>query len=632
MSFNLDEILKVSDVQQYEKRIEILRNIKKWDTSNIEQTVNEVSKNIFEEGCRSLVIYGEPQSGKTEMMIALTARLLDQGKNHILILVTDHVKLRDQNLSFFVSSGISPAPMDNQAFLRAVKETKMDIKKNPFVIFCKKNASELKRLISDTGLQETDDLVIIDDEADYASPNSKINKKLSGEEEALKSVINDLITKMMNKKGIWIGVTATPGRLDLNNSFANNNRRWVNLPPHKKYYGQYQFFPPEFRKNGYKAIKYTITPLPEKGDDPSFLKEAVYSFLSRVAKRNIEKLENNELEDHYSMIVHTSTGKEGHKRDFLTVEENIFKQLKEKLKGFEKHLNNIYDYSLKKYKNEKIAQSIVSYVFSNRHRYKSVVMNSDKDMRSQDFDSGTNPQSPFTFIFGGNIISRGLTFHGLLSMYFSRDSKHKLDSGTYIQRARMFGNREKLFNDFELIIPEKLYLDWWTVFKEHRESLATINGFESPLWFSSERTKTTQEASIDKAHVVFGSGEMYWEKFKLTPEIEKVYTKGVEFNRLECVMSLFKLIGRNCFNKAFYDEIITDTDSKIDKNIYIQNIRLAGTTGWNHDEILRDRGGVIDGNDSGAEYWLAIYKNDKGYARLFYRSYLNRKVLSHLRN
>ena len=125
---------------------------------------------------------------------------------------------------------------------------------------------------------------------------------------------------------------------------------------------------------------------------------------------------------------------------------------------------------------------------------------------------------------------------------------------------------------------------------------------------------------------------MYWEKFKLTPEIEKVYTKGIESNRLECVISLFKLIGRNCFNKAFYDEIITDADSKIDKNIYIQNIRLAGTTGWNHEEILRDRGGVIDGNDSGAEYWLAIYKNDKGYARLFYRSYLNRKVLSHLRN
>ena len=200
MSVNLDDIIKEFEPKQYEHRIQTLQKIKKFDTSNIEQTVNEVAKNIFQNNCRSLVIYGEPQSGKTEMMIALTAKLLDKGKKHLLILVTDNVKLRDQNLSFFVTSGISPAPMDNYAFLRAVKETKMDIKKNPFVVFCKKNASELRRLIKDTGLQDTDDLVIIDDEADYASPNSKINKKLSGEEEDLRSVINDLISKMMNKK------------------------------------------------------------------------------------------------------------------------------------------------------------------------------------------------------------------------------------------------------------------------------------------------------------------------------------------------------------------------------------------------------------------------------------------------
>lgn len=631
MSFNLDDIIKEFEPKQYEHRIQTLQKIKKFDTSNIEQTVSEVAKNIFQNNCRSLVIYGEPQSGKTEMMISLTAKLLDNGKKHLLILVTDNVKLRDQNLSFFVTSGISPAPMDNYAFLRAVKETKMDIKRNPFVVFCKKNASELRRLIKDTGLQETDDLVIIDDEADYASPNSKINKKLSGEEEDLRSVINDLISKMMNKKGIWIGVTATPGRLDLNNTFANNNKKWVNLPPHKKYFGQYHFFPPEFRKNGYKALRYTITPLPEIGDDPSYLKKAVYSFLSKVAKRNIEKIEGGEEEDNYSMIVHTSTGKEGHKRDFLIIDENIFKQLKEQSKGFDKHLQNIYEYSFKKYRDQKLAQKISKYVFHNRHRYKAVVMNSDKDMRSQDFDSGTNPQSPFTFIFGGNIISRGLTFHNLLSMYFSRDSKHKLDSGTYIQRARMFGNREKLFDDFELIIPDKLYFDWWTVFKEHRESLATINGFDSPLWFSSERTKTTQESSIDKANIIRESGEMYWEKFKLTPEIEKVYEKGIESKRLDCIKDLYRLLGHKSFHTAFYDEIINDADSLKDENIYIQNIR-SPKTGWSHEEILRDRGGVIDGHDSGAEYWLALYKNAEGYARLFYRSYLNRQVLSHIRD
>ena len=103
MSFNLDDIIKEFEPKQYEHRIQTLQKIKKFDTSNIEQTVNEVAKNIFQNNCRSLVIYGEPQSGKTEMMIALTAKLLDKGKKHLLILVTDNVKLRDQNLSFFVT-------------------------------------------------------------------------------------------------------------------------------------------------------------------------------------------------------------------------------------------------------------------------------------------------------------------------------------------------------------------------------------------------------------------------------------------------------------------------------------------------------------------------------------------------
>ena len=87
----------------------------------------------------------------------------------------------------------------------------------------------------------------------------------------------------------------------------------------------------------------------------------------------------------------------------------------------------------------------------------------------------------------------------------------------------MFGNREELFKDFELTIPSKLYNDWWQVFKEHRESLATVNKFDHPLWFSSKRTKTTQPSSIDKANVVEQSGEIYFEKFKLTDEIKNLY-------------------------------------------------------------------------------------------------------------
>ena len=66
-------------------------------TQSIEYTVSKASDSI-KNGVRSFVIYGEPQSGKTEMMICLTAKLLDDGYKNIVILVNDNVELQNQNL------------------------------------------------------------------------------------------------------------------------------------------------------------------------------------------------------------------------------------------------------------------------------------------------------------------------------------------------------------------------------------------------------------------------------------------------------------------------------------------------------------------------------------------------------
>ena len=56
---------------RYERRINALK-IKKMEVIHIERTIKEAIKNISS-GYKSFVIYGEPQSGKTEMMIALAA-------------------------------------------------------------------------------------------------------------------------------------------------------------------------------------------------------------------------------------------------------------------------------------------------------------------------------------------------------------------------------------------------------------------------------------------------------------------------------------------------------------------------------------------------------------------------------
>ena len=56
------------------------------------------------------MIFGEPQSGKTEMMIALNAKLIDEGAEVIINLLTDSIDLLDQSLSRFRASGSKPIP------------------------------------------------------------------------------------------------------------------------------------------------------------------------------------------------------------------------------------------------------------------------------------------------------------------------------------------------------------------------------------------------------------------------------------------------------------------------------------------------------------------------------------------
>ena len=58
------------------------------------------NRNLTPNHRAAFVIYGEPQSGKTEMMICLTARLLDEGVFHS---TANDVDLLGQNLGRFQS-------------------------------------------------------------------------------------------------------------------------------------------------------------------------------------------------------------------------------------------------------------------------------------------------------------------------------------------------------------------------------------------------------------------------------------------------------------------------------------------------------------------------------------------------
>ncbi|MDY4282680.1 Z1 domain-containing protein [Xanthomonas sp. LF06-19] len=477
-----------SSSKQYERQLARLRKSGKEVTS-IESAVRGAYNNL-QSHSNSFVIYGEPQSGKTEMMICLTAKLLDEGYQLIIHLLNDSVDLLGQNLGRFKTSGLSPAAKN----FSEVLDPAVKIKGQSHVIFCKKNGSDLRKLIDK--IDGVKNPIVIDDEADYASPNGKINK---GE----KTKINELITNILGDEGIYIGVTATPARLDLNNTFSNDSHVWVDFPTHSRYTGQDVFFP----ESG--PIKYQRTLLPDAGDDPKYVRQALFSFLVNAAHLN---LHINHGEQNYSFLLHTSGKKIDHKGDWSRIHSAIEDLSDRTSQNFSKYAEAIWTLANERYPDFD-PDEITTYVLENAPRHALVVLNSERDWKNNS-GAATDPQSLFTIIIGGNIVSRGVTLNNLLSMFFTRDVKHKIQQDTYIQRARMFGSRGAYLEFFELTMPQSLYVDWHRCFMFHKLALSAIREGQGALvWIGDHRIAPAASASIDQSTVDIDRAEMAFDLF-----------------------------------------------------------------------------------------------------------------------
>jgi hypothetical protein len=444
----------LSSNNRYEHRLaELLRDGR--STDSIKRTVSTVIENL-QEGARSFVIYGEPQSGKTEMMIALTARLLDEGRRIVIVLVNDSVQLLRQNLSRFRKAGLDPAPKHFEEILH--KE--ISLKKGEWIVFCKKNTHDLQKLSEK--LRNISGIIILDDEADYATPNAKVNVNQ-------RTRINELVGQLLGDDGIYLGVTATPARLDLNNTFDNETERWVIFDPHPEYNGHTVFFPSKLAD--LERCDFQLAFLPDTNDIPKYLREALFRFFVRVAHLN---LKINDIASNYCMLVHTSGVKVDHSEDHEQILKTISILGDEAHGKYEHYYKEIHEISEKNFPGE--GQSICLYIRQNIGRNVVVVMNSEKKgNRGSDYETATSPMALFTIAIGGNIVSRGVTFNNLLSMFFTRDVKQKIQQDTYIQRARMFGSRGEYLKHFELSIPANLYNDWHRCFLYRLLRLRTRN-------------------------------------------------------------------------------------------------------------------------------------------------------------
>lgn len=590
---------------QYERQVKRLKDGTK-EVGCIETAVRSSIENLRQKKGDSFVIYGEPQSGKTEMMICLTGMLVDEGYPVVLHLLNDSIDLLGQNLGRFKESGLAPAARNFSEILDPAVKLE-----GQHVIFCKKNASDLRKLVDK--IDKLDGIVIVDDEADFASPNAKINK-------GTRTKINELINELLGKKGIYIGVTATPARLDLNNTFDNDSDLWVHFPTHSKYTGQDVFFPLEGKPT------YQRTLLPDTSADPKHARQALFSFFVNVAFLNVVE---NAIEQNYSILVHTSGKKVDHKTDWGVMYASLEDLLDRKSKNFEKYTQAIWDIANDRYP-EADPDRLTHYILNNVARYSLIILNSERDW-TQNASAATNPTSLFTIIIGGNIVSRGVTLNNLLSMFFTRDVKHKIQQDTYIQRARMFGSRGDYLRFFELTMPVALYWDWHRCFVFHRLALEAITaGQGSLVWLSDNRISAVASSSIDKATVDLDRGEMSFPLFDLSVEDRASIDAIADSNSLTNVgkvEGLAELIGKMAFPdyvRRFIARLLPNGDASIVVHRCSTIKGYADGPDIDKEKITRKKGFFGATQMEKAKYPLSVHHlrvfyNETGKARLFYK-------------
>ncbi len=599
MGFNRD-LLKNRNKSRYLRQLQ--RTSENFVTNNIECVVDSAVKNITN-GERSFVIYGEPQSGKTEMMIILTAKLLDIGYKIIIILLNDNVQLLQQNLDRFKRSSLDPAPKNFDEIL----DPSINIKGTEWIIFCKKNSKDLTKLMNKIG--SIDSLIILDDEADYASPNSKINIK--GE----KTKINELVGKLLTSNSIYIGITATPGRLDLNNTFNNTSEAWIKFSPPMEYTGHEDFFPIIIGKE-----KYDLIYLPENDDSPKYLRNAFFEFLMKASYVNLYLNKNIK---NYCFLIHTSGKKDDHKIDYLRIEKIIDVLTHNNNKKHEVYIDMIWNKANDYFENSKIADDIILFIYDHMKQNQIVVINSDQD--KEKVRDATSPSTLFTIAIGGNIVSRGVTFENLLVMFFTRDVKNKIQQDTYIQRARMFGYRREYLRFFTLFITESLYLKWHTCFVYQKLSLELISHNEGiPYWIEDKKSMPVAKASINKSITsVIGPGSTSFGLFQFQDDLHDIISNEMYQNEKKLVL-INKIVGDEALPLSFINFILKYSTHPEQSIAIHMPQSIDRKKDADPDTVYRTTGGMFANSDykfnkyPHAFHHLKIFFSHKMFARVYY--------------
>ncbi len=179
-----------------------------------QKSIQEVSKSFSEKlkktdskkKIRNTLLLGNVQSGKTGQVLGLVSSLADENYKFFIYLTTDSVDLQKQTLER-VTSSLKEFSVLSENDIHSFDDSFRLHK--PIIVVLKKNSRILKKwrdTLSSKPYLNGYQLIIIDDEADAASLNTKTSSQKGV------STVNGLLADIKNtcNQSIFIEVTATP--------------------------------------------------------------------------------------------------------------------------------------------------------------------------------------------------------------------------------------------------------------------------------------------------------------------------------------------------------------------------------------------------------------------------------------
>lgn len=487
------------------------------------------------------MVVGSVQSGKTANYIGLICKALDAGYKLVIILAGIHSNLRSQTqlrvdegvLGFdtqksrrldtdnrWIGVGLHGAKLHVHSLTSSAEDGDFNKKvadnigvmlgSDPVVLVVKKNSKLLNNLltwvrgVAGTKVAGKDDklvrgvpLLLIDDEADHASVNTKSKKAAAEGEEDSVTAINGKIRGLLSTfvQSAYVGYTATPFANIFINPAAQNQKLGddifprsfiINVKPPSNYVGPAKVFglegdpdsdiPAEQGLDITRIVKdyadsSMFPPKHKKDHEPTALPETLHKAIRCFVLACSARRARQQIQVHNSMLVHVTR--------FVDVQERVVRLVREDLATLQRRLEfgdggrspSVTDELRKLWEDEFVsvcetfppedAGSPVTWAEVERELHPAaakIVVRPINGSADEVLDYKDNEKVGLSVIaVGGDKLSRGLTLEGLSVSYFLRTSQMY---DTLMQMGRWFGYRKGYLDLCRLFTTETL-IKWY---------------------------------------------------------------------------------------------------------------------------------------------------------------------------